>query len=49
MTSTNQGKGRGWHGDREGHARAGSKGGRARGRARSGDESATPTVETSNQ
>jgi len=29
-----QGKGRGWHGDSEGHRRAGQKGGRARGRNR---------------
>jgi hypothetical protein len=27
-------QGRGWHGDREGHARAGRLGGRARGRKR---------------
>lgn len=29
------GKGRGWHGDSEGHAKAGRLGGRARGRRRS--------------
>lgn len=27
-----RGQGRGWHGDSEGHARAGRKGGRARGK-----------------
>ncbi len=28
----NQGQGRGWHGDPEGHAKAGRKGGKARAR-----------------
>jgi hypothetical protein len=35
------GTGRGWHGDREGHARAGALGGRARGRKRGRSSSNT--------
>ncbi len=35
MAEQSRGKGRGWRGDRAGHARAGRMGGRARGRNRS--------------
>jgi hypothetical protein len=34
-----QGQGRGWHGDSKGHAEAGRKGGRARGRRRNSGSS----------
>lgn len=38
MARSSSGKGRGWHGDSEGHARAGRKGGQARGRKSSRSE-----------